>query len=285
MSIVAVVGDVATTTTIALAAGWPDEPLVVEADPSGGSMAAWLDLPASPTLSNVVTRAASAGWPVVEYLAHRSDTGLRVVPAPTRSIEAVRAVAEADRCVVPPAAGLDAPTVLVDVGAPIPAYGLPVACASADVNVVVHRQVRHSARAAAVRVERYAELVDVVLSAGAPTVLAIVGDVPFDTGEIARFVRAELDAAPLAAFVGVSAADEPDADDMVVGLPEDPLAAAVLAGRSGVSARRLARLPLMRSASSAAARIELVRQRTRAGRSRWSVDGVRDPAAASEERS
>ncbi|MEX2626307.1 MAG: hypothetical protein WD225_05450, partial [Ilumatobacteraceae bacterium] len=101
MSLVAVIGDAATTTTLALAATWPDDPLVVEADPTGGSMAAWLDLPGEPTLSTVVTRVPTAGWPAVEQLTHRSPSGLRVVPAPIRSIEAVRAVAEADRNLFP----------------------------------------------------------------------------------------------------------------------------------------------------------------------------------------
>ena len=43
MAIVAVVGDTCTTTTVALASAWPlsSEALIVEADPSGGDLAAW----------------------------------------------------------------------------------------------------------------------------------------------------------------------------------------------------------------------------------------------------
>ncbi len=242
MSLVAVVGDAATTTTLALAASWPDETLVVEADPTGGSMAAWLDLPASPTLSTVVTRAPAAGWPAVEQLAHDAPSGIRVVPAPVRTIEAVRAVAEAERCVFAVAADLDRPVVLVDAGAPTPAYGPPGVLEAAGVAVVVHRQCHHSARAAAVRLERFAELVDVVVATGVAVVVGVVGDAPFEPEEILRFVSPELaDSAP----------------ELVV-LPDDPLAAAVLAGRSGVSARRLTRLPLMRAAMPAASTIAAV---------------------------
>ena len=55
MTIVAVIGDCTTTTCIALAAGWPGRRrLVLEADPSGGSLAGWLDTPSSPSLATIV---------------------------------------------------------------------------------------------------------------------------------------------------------------------------------------------------------------------------------------
>ena len=62
-----------------------------------------------------------------------------------------------------------------------------------------------------------------------------MGAAPFDIGEIESF---------LADSVGVNA---------IVGLPVDDLAAAVYGGRTGVSERRLARLPLARSARDLAA--------------------------------
>lgn len=241
MSLVTVLGDAATTTTLALAAGWPDEVMVLEADRRGGSLAAWLDLPSSPTLSTAVTRAADGGWPAIEAVAHEAPAGVRVVTAPVRTIEAARAVAEAERHVLPALSALDRPVVLVDsgradlggVGAP---DGLPPVLLASDVTVVVHRQSRHSARAAAVRIERLADLVEAVIAASpsTATVLALIGDTPFEAAEIERFVSEER------ALAGV------------VSLADDPLAAAVLAGRSGVSARRLARLPLMRTARRAA---------------------------------
>ena len=59
MTILAVAGDRCSTTAVALAASWPagDDVLLVEADPSGGDLAAWFDLPVTPSLSTVVTRA------------------------------------------------------------------------------------------------------------------------------------------------------------------------------------------------------------------------------------
>ena len=50
MTVIGVVGDAATTTSVALAVGWPgdDDVLVIEADPNGGSLAGWLDTPVTP---------------------------------------------------------------------------------------------------------------------------------------------------------------------------------------------------------------------------------------------
>jgi hypothetical protein len=67
--------------------------------------------------------------------------------------------------------------------------------------------------------------------------LTIIGSDPFDPDEIARFIDTT----------------SPDALAGANLLPDDPLSAAVLAGRTGVSAKRLRRLPLMRSASDIAA--------------------------------
>jgi MinD-like ATPase involved in chromosome partitioning or flagellar assembly len=259
VSLVAVVGDVTTTTTLALAAAWPtlvsmtskageisdtgetgvDDLLVVELDPTGGSMSAWLDLPAAPTLTTVVTQSVDGGWPAVTALAHRSPSGLPVIPAPPRSVEAARAVSEADRWLVALLAGIQRPTVVVDAGDRSPASGAPSILRAADVTVVVHRQTRHSVRAAAVRVERLAEMFDMVVASGTSVVLTVVGDWPFEPDEIVRFVTGEH------ATGGVL--------PPVVTLADDPLSAAALAGRTGVSARRLARLPLMRSAAKLAA--------------------------------
>ncbi len=62
MAIVAVAGDACTTTAVALASAWPasDEAILVEADPSGGDLAAWFDMTSSPSLSTVVTRVRDA---------------------------------------------------------------------------------------------------------------------------------------------------------------------------------------------------------------------------------
>lgn len=230
MAVVAVAGDASTTTTVALAAGWPadDEMFVLEADPSGGDMAAWFDMPVQPSLSTVVTRLVDGDWPEIERHTRLATTGTRLIPAPARAVEAAQAVAESNRVLVPALAALRSPTALVDVGMPpVSPAGHP-AVASAAVIVVVHRQATQSAAAAAVRLERFGD--QLALSSSVPVVAVVVGGRPFDLIEISRFLAGTVGELP------------------VVGLPVDDLAAAVLAGRQGVSARRLARLPLLRAA-------------------------------------
>jgi hypothetical protein len=64
----------------------------------------------------------------------------------------------------------------------------------------------------------------------------VIGRSPFDPAEIGQFVDQAL----------------PNTVRHTVALSDDPLAAATLAGRSGVSAKRLRRLPLMRDAAKLA---------------------------------
>ena len=57
MAVITLVGDRTTTTAVAIAAAWPVSagagPVVVECDPTGGSLAAWLDTPVSPSITSV----------------------------------------------------------------------------------------------------------------------------------------------------------------------------------------------------------------------------------------
>jgi MinD-like ATPase involved in chromosome partitioning or flagellar assembly len=243
VSVVVVTGDCVTTTTLALAAAWPArcDVLVLEADPAGGSMAAWLDVPVTPSLSTVVTRVDEQGWSSIDALSRITPSGLRVIPAPVRSVEASRAVAESGSSVFPVLAQVEQAVVLIDAGRPVPAAGLHGAVPNADVVVVTHRQARQSARAAAVRLERAVEVVDAVGAAGVSVVAAVIGNGPFGSDEVAEFMLGNVTAS---------------AGACAIRLPEDPLAAAVLAGRTGVSARRMARLPLMRAAADAVVILE-----------------------------
>jgi hypothetical protein len=237
MTVLAVFGDCATTSALALAAGWPAEEraLVVEADRRGGSLAAWLDVPLSPSLSTVVTTlhaADSSGdgrsaWTVVDPLVRRAPSGTRFVPAPFRAREAGRAVAEAERLLVPLLAARHDLAAIVDLGRLDLVDEEPATIRHADAAVLCHRQEPSSARAASVRLERLAEQVDALRGLGCRPVLALIGEEPFGGDEVARFLGEDVEWRPLA---------------------PDPLAAAVLAGRSGVSERRLARLPLLRTA-------------------------------------
>jgi MinD-like ATPase involved in chromosome partitioning or flagellar assembly len=249
MAIVAVVGDACTTTTVALASAWPasSEALIVEADPSGGDLAAWFDLPVVPSLSTVVTSAFDTHWPDIDRLTRLSSSGLRLIPAPPSAAEAQHAVAQSARALAPVLAALRSPVAVVDAGdAPHQSTSHPLV-ASAAVTVVVHHQRPQSARAAAVRLQRLADVVDPMSTSSAGLVVAIVGGDPFDIDQIESFLADSVGAVP------------------VVGLPVDDLTAAVYAGRTGVSARRLARLPLARAARHLALVVDgAVQERTSA---------------------
>jgi MinD-like ATPase involved in chromosome partitioning or flagellar assembly len=244
VGIVAVAGDLTTTTAVALAAGWPitADTLLVEADRSGGDLAAWFDLPVAPSLSTVVTRVLDGAWPDIERHTRLAGNGLRVLPAPARAAEAAQAVSESARVVVPSLAALRSPVTIADVGRLLPIPATHPFVGAAAVTVVVHRQSPQSARAAAVRLRRLTDQLVDQLAAGAPSpnpvVVAVVGAQPFGAAEIERYVADSVEAVP------------------VVGLPDDPLAAAVFAGRTGVSPRRLARLPLVRAAGDLAGVVE-----------------------------
>jgi MinD-like ATPase involved in chromosome partitioning or flagellar assembly len=251
VTVIAVVGDAATTTAVAIAVGWPagDEVIVLEADPGGGSLAGWLDTPAHPSLATIVANAGTDATrdhrSVVETfgaMARRSDSGVRFVASTVRARAAHRAVEEAAAVVFPALAS--APfTVIADAGphragtAPSPALRV------ADVVVVAHRQASASTGAATVRIERLVETVEELAHLDAVFVLAVIGRAPFDPEEIGAFVDQSV----------------PDTVRTTVAIAEDPLAAATIAGRAGVSAKRLRRLPLMRSACTVAVELsELV---------------------------
>src|SRR6056297_80546 len=106
MATIDLVGDVTTTTALALASSWQrDDVVLVEADPTGGSIAAWLDIAPTPSLSSIVaalhrTDAAGHGASsdqvapdttapiapprrtVVDAMVRRTPGGLRVIPCP-----------------------------------------------------------------------------------------------------------------------------------------------------------------------------------------------------------
>lgn len=249
MGIVAVAGELTTTTSVALASAWPadHDAILVEADPSGGDLAAWFDLPVTPSLSTLVTRVLDGAWPDIERHTRLDDSGLRLIPAPARSGEASQAVVESARSVVPTLAALRAPATIADTGRlQVAPAGHPFVGAAA-VTVVVHRQAPQSSRAAAVRLQRLADQLDAFATLPTTVVVAVVGAWHFDLGEIERFLADAVGSTP------------------IVGLPVDDLAAAVFAGRTGVSARRLARLPLVRAARDLAVVAERALSRSHDG--------------------
>jgi len=268
VTIVAVVGDAATTTTMAIAAGWPTghEMLVLEADQAGGSLAGWLGLPAQPSLATIVANAGTdAGrdqrsvLETVETMARHNDSGIRFIATAVRARAAHRAVQEAAVAVLPTLAA-SATSVLADVGAHRSGQPPSPALRSAAIVVVAHRQATASAAAATVRIDRLVETVEELAHLDATFVLAVIGRSPFDPAEIGAFLDAEV----------------PDTVHHTVSLADDPLTAATLAGRAGVSAKRLRRLPLMRDAAGLAAElVDLVAaDRTRSSSARGFRAGI-----------
>lgn len=237
MAIVAVTGECCTTTAVALAAAWSvaEDVVVIEADPSGGDLAAWFDVPVSPSLSTVVTVGLD-GRQAVDRHTRLAPCGLRVLPAPVGTAEARQAIALSGP-LASTLSGAGSLSAIVDAGAPPAQMSTNPFLAVADVTVLVHRQTPHSGRAAGVRLQRFADLAAPIVGGPGETMIAIVGQHPFDIAQVERF---------LVDSVG---------EVVVVGLPEDPLSAAVYAGRTGVSARRLARLPLARAARDLAAAV------------------------------
>lgn len=259
MTVIGVVGDCTTTTCVAIASGWPavDDPVILEADPSGGSLAGWLDTLASPSLATIVatwgSEVGGAALDTVMAMTQRAGAGVRFIALPVRSLPAHRALAEADAVVAALAAS--AQVVLADCGRLRGTDPIPDALLVADVQVVVHRQESASAAASVVRVERLVELVERLGATSAATVLAVIGSSPFQAADIAQFVD---DAVP-------------GSITHCVPLADDALSAATVAGRAGVSAKRLQRLPLMRSAATAAATLRhLVASPVAGGPDRWS---------------
>ena len=246
MSLVAVVGDSSTTTSVGIAAAWPlDEPcLVVEFDPAGGCLSAWLDVPRSPGLAEVAASSAPGTWTTISSNVQRTACGIDVLVAPTRAVEAAAVVAAAAPSVLPVLSTIASPVVIADGGRLRGALSPLVL--HADVVVVAHRQHAGSAAAAALGFERLAELALQLAVRSLPTVVAVIGDRPYPADEIAAFVDT----------------------GAVVAVADDPWAAAVLAGRAGL-AIRLRRSPLMRSLTELAGVIsaELRQVRSHDGRS------------------
>ena len=230
MSLVGVVGDGCTTTALGIAAAWPQpEPcMVAELDSAGGCLSAWLDLPRSPGLAEVVASASPGSWPSIHSAVQSAPSGVAVLLAPARPLEAVAVVHAATTFVLPVLAAIDSMVVVADGGRLRGALS-PLATQSSVV-VIAHRQVSGSAAAATVGLERVAELSSLLAARSIPTIVALIGERPYNATDVREFVEA----------------------DTVVALADDPWAAAVLAGRGG-STIRLRRSPLMRSLAGLAA--------------------------------
>ena len=233
MSLVAVVGDVATTTATALTAGWPVTEAVVllEADPTGGDLAAWFDLATAPGLVSAVAAAPSGSWLAIrEYVQH--SNGIDVLVTPGRAGDAEHVVGEAASRIVPTLARLDDVVTIADCGTQHPLHLSPIAVQAGLVVLTIYPSVA-SDRAVAVQLDRHGELLDTFTRLGIPVVAAVVTGGLYDTAEVAAFLGGITGPAP------------------VVEIAHDPTAARMIAGRAAGRAK-IARSPLLRSATKAA---------------------------------
>ena len=289
MTVIGLFGDRTTTTAMALAVSWPgNRPVtLIEADPTGGSLLGWLDDPSMlgrRTLRREVEIRRPLVTPIDDFLrdlARRPAEDIRgditgntegdvenacdclvgeldFITAPVHPLEAERAVSRLPFASVGPdrdsfwGRWSNERICLVDLGSRPhrPLDGLDPS--ALDLLVVVLAQRSASEGAAAAHIGRMSGIADQLRSLGEalpPVVVLVVGDRPFDPLEVGDHVRSRLGVVS-DERVGDEAANERSSGVFV--LPSDPLAAAVLAGRAGMSARRWSKTRLGRAATIAA---------------------------------
>jgi hypothetical protein len=234
VTLLAVCGDASTTTALALGRLWPSpDRLVVEADPSGGDVAAWLDIPEQPGVASAVSLAPTGSWPIITEQIQTAG-GVPVLVMPVRASEASIAARELAVRLVPTLSALDSVTVIADCGRCHPTTISPVVTQAALVAVSV-RQPSASPRAAAAHLDRVGELVDALTARALPVVVLVVGDVPYRPTEIAQFLGH-------------------GGDITVLSLADDAVGAGLLAGRDGLG-KRFDRTRLGRTTATVAAEL------------------------------
>ena len=235
MTLLAVCGDASTTTAYALAALWPSpDVLLVEVDPSGGDLAAWLDLPEQPGVATAVTMAPTGSWPVIEAQVQRHGP-LPVLVMPILAAEAAIAAREAAARLVPTLSALAGVTAIADCGRCVPSALSPVVTQAAIVAVTI-RQPSMSPRAAAAHLDRVRELVAALDARAMPTVAVLIGEEPYGASEIAEFLSGPMGTVP------------------VLVLADDPVGAAMVAGREKIG-RGFRRSHLAKTATAAASEV------------------------------
>ncbi len=245
----------ATTTLLGLAAAWPSEVVVVEADPDGGVLAARFsrELSADRTLADAVVD-VRRGFTSDRFMesARRLWGAVPVVVAPPSAEKCNSALsAGAERL----GAGLVSREfdVLVDVGRLTPCSPVLPLARAAEVILMVTRPTFENA---ALLVPRVSDL----RAGGCEVSLVVVGEGPYAPDEIAAAVEAPL--------VGV--------------VPFEPRAAALLSGGPG-SNRRLRRSLLWRALTELAGRLATPTGTPSTGNEREASTALARPAPTAHE--
>ena len=217
----------ATTVALALAATWPrGAPIVVEADPDGGVLAARLGLPAEPSVASVAvaSRQALAAGDIDDHLrALPGGVGLLVGAATAEQAQAVWSTGSRLVDLLLTATSRD---VVADCGRLGPRSPALALARTASLVLLVARPELDA-------VQHLAHRASVLRDEAASVAVVMIGDRPYHPDEVAAVLPVPV--------VGV--------------LADDRLSAALLNGRAG-SNRRLARSPLLRSARQVAERIQ-----------------------------
>ena len=151
----------ATTTAVALAAMLPDgyPTLLAECDPSGGDVAGWAQLSASPGWSTAVS-AGDRSWAAIADNTQQLPSGLRLLAAPARATQAHTAVGEATREFA--ALLATAPDVVTVADCGRVGLDAPPFAVAAQLTLLLVRQSAVSAAATVPRVDRAIEALGVL---------------------------------------------------------------------------------------------------------------------------
>ncbi len=214
-----------TTTSMALAAAWPEERrcLLVEADPFGGVIGARYGLGATPGLSSLAA-VARLGLDAESVWAHTQvlPGGTPVLVGPASASEAVVVLGAVTGALTAWSSSQGDVDLVVDCGRVWPAAPTVDLLKRADVSVVVARPSLDQLRPAG-------QALTTLKGLGVEALLLLMGDSPYGPREVAETLGVDV--------VGVVA--------------WDPRTAAVLDGTRG-AVRDLRRSPLVRSVSSLA---------------------------------
>ncbi|MEW6477437.1 MAG: hypothetical protein AB1679_34730 [Actinomycetota bacterium] len=175
-----------TTTAVALAASWPRDVLLVEADPSGGDVAARAGLALVPGLVSLGAAARGEGLTGEAVLSHAQQLGgvVPVVVAPPGAGPARGALAALEEQLAGTLGTLGSEDVIVDVGRIEPADGSPWLRAAGLVVLV--------ARPDAAGVAHLAALLDWVSEAAVRVAVVMIGAQPYGPAEVADALGMEV---------------------------------------------------------------------------------------------